>query len=84
MPIETQVRADLVLVQPEFEHCYCVGDPRDPAATGAQAFSRFCKDVGQDVFPERVPMGLSCMGHSMGFASMVDPLVSFVLETAAT
>eukprot|EP00658_Telonema_sp_P-2_P069344 TRINITY_DN5850_c0_g1_i1.p1 TRINITY_DN5850_c0_g1~~TRINITY_DN5850_c0_g1_i1.p1 ORF type:complete len:439 (+),score=38.77 TRINITY_DN5850_c0_g1_i1:205-1521(+) len=83
------VEAVLVLEAEERERCYCVGQEDDLAAAGSP-FVGVCTAS----IPNRsqTPEGclgehfegkqeeLCCLGHSMGFASMVDPLIRFVVE----
>jgi hypothetical protein len=72
----------LQLVPKADEHCYCLGTPSEPAASLSN-YSEWCSQVGGEVYPDPGPMKLNCMGHSMGFASMVQPLVDFVLSSDA-
>jgi hypothetical protein len=82
--IANGVRADLVLVPKEDEHCYCVGRPGGVGGDG-DVLEAQCKNVGRNIMPYPVPFpGLGCMGHSMGFAAAVTPLVTFVTDIVHT
>ena len=86
------VEAVLVLESVEQERCYCVGQESDPSAAGSP-FLGECTATVPD--PKLSPVfcmyghysghqkQLCCLGHTMGFASMVDPLVRFVVRLAA-
>ena len=65
-----QVESELVLVTPEYERCYCIGDPNDPAAAGSP-YSKYCLHD---------KMNWNCFTHEMGFAEMVVPSVKFLLK----
>eukprot|EP00039_Didymoeca_costata_P023482 m.7294 g.7294 ORF g.7294 m.7294 type:complete len:432 (-) comp3682_c0_seq1:173-1468(-) len=63
------VYSELNLVSPEYEKCYCIGNPQDPAAQGSP-YSQYCTDS----------MSWSCETHTMGFAQMVAPVTQFMLN----
>jgi len=73
------VRAELVLVPPADEHCYCVGTPDGTSIVDGDNYTRFCKDVSRNIIPHDVH-NLSCMGHTLGFSAVVEPLLDFVLS----
>jgi hypothetical protein len=58
----------LHLSEPEYDNCFCIGDPRDPAAQGSP-YLKYC-----------TPSWNSCRAHTLGFASMVEPFVNFCLS----
>lgn len=72
-------RAELHLIAPADEHCYCVGTPDSGPAVAGDSYAALCAGVGPGIIPENVTT-LSCMGHSMGFAAVVEPLLQFVLS----
>ena len=67
------VETELVLIDPAYEKCYCIGDPNDPAAAGSP-YAHYRND----------DMAWMCATHTMGFAQMVLPVTAFVLKAFGT
>ena len=79
--MQSDVVPNLGLQVPEEDQaCFCVGNPKNPAAAGSP-FADKCNDPdwgkhcgdfgGQDC----------CISHTFAFADMIEPAVNFVLET---
>lgn len=80
------VASTLVCVSEDDERCFCVGQPDDPAAAGAP-YTQQCLTKIPNCNPATEKSSffagnqttLCCLGHTMGFAAMVEPLLAFVL-----
>lgn len=72
-------KSQLVLMPPEDEKCFCIGSPAEPTAKGSPYSSKCTTDWGGS---QCGVMGgdKCCIGHTLGFAAMVEPATTWVLE----
>ena len=74
---EHGVRTQLVRVAPQDERCFCIGTPGDAAAAGSP-FAAHCDSTWHtctSFFDTNC-----CVAHTLGFASMVEPMVQFAVD----
>ena len=60
-----------MLVPPEFEQCYCLGQPEDPDGSDSP-YARYCSKESRPSW--------SCHSHTMAFAGMIAPATKFMLK----
>ena len=68
----------LVLMRPDDEACFCVGTPGD-ADAALSPFRAHCADKDWHTCQSFIDTGC-CVAHTLGFASMVEPMVNFVVD----
>lgn len=71
-------KSKLVLMPEEDENCFCIGNPKEPTATGSPYASNCDAEWGTKC---GVMGGTDCcIDHTLAFAGMVEPAVEFVLD----
>ena len=68
-------RSQLVLVRPEDEDCFCIGNPAGAGGSAQSPYSQLCVNGSTG-------SRFECGQHAMAFAGMVAPLVEWVVDLA--
>ena len=65
-------------MDPADEKCFCIGTPSDDAAS-LSPFRAHCDDKDWHICQSFTDTEC-CVAHTLGFAAMVEPMASFVVQ----